>query len=70
MREGQAIYLGTGYVAGVNAPNYDDLPPDFTSDGSIQAQVAIFERVSENSARLMFPFPAVESDFDILWLTR
>lgn len=70
LRDGRAVYIGVGFVAGENPPDYADLPTDFRSDGRIQTDVAIFERVSPTRARLMFPSPAVESDFDILELTR
>ncbi len=69
-RDGRAVYVGVGFVAGQTPPDYADLPADFTSDGTVQTDVAIFERVSPTRARLMFPAPAVESDFDILELTR
>ncbi|AXI41533.1 DUF4893 domain-containing protein [Sulfitobacter sp. SK011] len=69
-RDGRAVYVGVGFVAGVTPPAYADLPPDFRSDGSVQTDVAILERISPTRARLMFPSPAVESDFDILELTR
>jgi hypothetical protein len=70
LREGRAIYVGVGYVAGQTPPAYADLPDDFKSDGEIQTQVAVFERISPTRARLLFPSPAVESAFDILELTR
>ncbi|AXI45487.1 DUF4893 domain-containing protein [Sulfitobacter sp. SK012] len=70
MREGRAVYLGVGFVAGQTPPPYADLAPDFNGDGSIYPDVALFERVSETRARLMFPVPTVESPFDILELTR
>jgi hypothetical protein len=69
-RDGRAIYVGMGYVADTTPPEYANLPSDFRSDGRIQTNVAVFERVSETRARMMFPAPAVESDFDILELTR
>jgi hypothetical protein len=69
-RDGRAVYVGMGYVADEVAPLYSDLPADFASGGRIQTNVAIFERVSDTRARLLFPSPAVESDFDILELTR
>ncbi len=69
-REGRAIYAGVGYIADEDPADYADLPADFTSDGRVQTNVAVFERVSPSRARLMFPAPAVESDFDILELTR
>lgn len=70
LRDGRAIYVGVGFVAGETPPAYADLPADFRSDGRIQTQVAVFERISPTRARLLFPSPAVESDFDILELTR
>ncbi|MGB3245549.1 MAG: DUF4893 domain-containing protein [Sulfitobacter sp.] len=70
LRDGRAIYAGVGFVAGQTPPAYGDLPADFVSNGSVQTQVAVFERISESQARLLFPAPAVESDFDILELTR
>jgi hypothetical protein len=70
MRDGKAVYVGVGYVAGQNPPDYADLPADFTSDGSVQTDVAILERISPTRARLLFPSPVVESRFDILELTR
>ena len=70
LREGRAIYAGVGYVRGETPPDYADLPEDFTSGGKVQSDVAVFQRVSPTRARLLFPSPAVESDFDILELTR
>lgn len=70
LRDGRAVYVGVGFVAGLTPPAYADLPPEFTSDGSMQTDVAVLERISPTRARLMFPSPAVESDFDILELTR
>lgn len=69
-REGRAVYVGMGHVADASPLAYADLPDDFVSDGRIQTNVAVFERISATRARLMFPAPAVESDFDILELTR
>ncbi|MFC6640858.1 hypothetical protein [Sulfitobacter profundi] len=59
-----------GYVRGETPPDYADLPEDFTSGGKVQSDVAVFQRVSPTRARLLFPSPAIESDFDILELTR
>ena len=70
LRDGRAVYVGVGYVADATPPVYADLAPDFTGDGTVQPDVAVFERVSNRRARLMFPAPVVESDFDILELTR
>lgn len=70
LREGRAVYVGVGYVSDATPIDYADLPADFTSDGRMQTDVAVFERISPSQARLMFPAPANESDFDILELTR
>lgn len=70
IRDGRAVYVGVGFVADETPPAYDDLAADFTGDGTIQPDIAVFERVSNSRARLMFPAPVVESDFDILELTR
>lgn len=70
LREGRAVYTGVGYVRGETPPAYADLPEDFTSGGKVQTDVALFQRVGPERARLLFPSPAVESDFDILELTR
>lgn len=70
MRNGRAIYLGVGYVSSEAPQAYTDLEADFEGTGSITPDVAVFERISETRARLMFPAPVNESDFDILELTR
>ncbi len=70
LRDGRAVYAGVGYVNGETAPDYADLPEDFSSGGKVQSDVAVFQRTSPTRARLLFPSPAVESDFDILELTR
>jgi len=70
MRDGRAVYLGVGYVASEAPQAYADLAPDFIGSGTITPDVAVFERVSETRARLLFPAPVNESDFDILELTR
>jgi hypothetical protein len=70
MRDGRAVYLGVGYVADEAPQAYGDLAPDFEGTGTLTPDVAIFERISETRARLMFPAPVNESDFDILELTR
>ncbi|WP_298857950.1 DUF4893 domain-containing protein [uncultured Sulfitobacter sp.] len=70
MREGRAVYLGVGYVSSEEPQNYADLDPAFEGNGTITPDVAVFERISDKRARLMFPAPVNESDFDILELTR
>jgi len=64
------IYLGVGYVADQEPMTYADLPPEEAGDGLYQPQVGIVEQTGPNSARIMFPAPITESDFDVLYLTR
>ena len=70
MREGRAVYLGVGYVSSEEPSDYADLDPAFEGTGAVTPDVAVFERVTQKRARLMFPAPVNESDFDILELTR
>ena len=70
MRDGRAVYLGVGYVSSEAPQSYSELAPDFEGSGTITPDVAVFERVSDTRARLLFPAPVNESDFDILELTR
>lgn len=70
MRDGRAVYLGVGYVASGAPQDYATLAPDFEGTGEVVPDVAVFERISERRARLMFHAPVNESDFDILELTR
>jgi len=70
MREGRAVYLGVGHVSSEEPQDYAKLPPDFEGTSTVFPDVAVFERISERRARLMFPAPVNESDFDILELTR
>lgn len=67
------IYLGTGFVQGSEVPAYADLPADplkSTGAGQIWSDVAIVEAVSPNRARIIFPDPALESELNVIYLTR
>ena len=72
-RSDPAIYRGVGYVSGGPAVDYDGLPPlgqDPVYPGQTVAQIGVFEQMGHGRARLMLPAPILESDFDILYLTR
>lgn len=69
-RDGRAAYIGVGHIAGQTPTAYADLPEDFSSGPQIWTDVAIFERAAPDRARLMFPAPADDSDFEILELYR
>ncbi|TKW66900.1 MAG: DUF4893 domain-containing protein [Paracoccus denitrificans] len=67
------IYLGTGFVEGSDVPAYADLPVDplnSSGAGQIWSDIAIVEAVSDNRARLIFPDPALESQMNVIYLTR
>ncbi|KEJ88033.1 DUF4893 domain-containing protein [Sulfitobacter donghicola] len=70
LRGGRAVYLGVGYHSSETPQDYADLATDFEGTETLTPDVAVFERVSPTRARLMFPAPINESDFDILELTR
>ena len=71
--EGTIEYFGVGHVDGGPATNYAGLPPDDQTPvepGQTVAVIGLFEQMGENRARLLQPGPILESDYDILYLTR
>ena len=68
----RAIYAGTGYVNDNVPTPYRELPEVVLSgDGPQETpDVALFEQVGADRARLIFPAPHLESRLDILELTR
>ena len=72
-RDDAFVFAGVGHVGTTPATDYAGLPPgDQTpvEPNQTVAEIAIWETVSETRARLMFPYPLLESDFDLLILTR
>ena len=69
---GALIYLGTGYVSGDNPPDYTGLPPETDPQASPQRlpQAGLVEMTSDQSGRIILPRPYVESETDLLVLTR
>ena len=70
--EGSLVYLGVGYIAGVEPFTYEqyhagDIP---ASAGQVTSDVGFVELVGSSRARVLFPSPILESDFDVLELTR
>lgn len=70
--DGELRYLGVGHIAGAAPIGYEayhagDIPAEA---GQVTADVGILEVTGPNRARLMLPAPMLESDFDILELTR
>ena len=69
----EALFLGVGHVGDAPDLFYHQFPPtDQTPIGANQTtpDVGLFEQMGPNRARLMFPAPILESEFDILYLTR
>ncbi|KNG95212.1 DUF4893 domain-containing protein [Pseudaestuariivita atlantica] len=71
--EGAVEYYGVGYVLNGPSASYDTLPPESqepVNPGQTVAVIGFFEQMGENRARLLQPDPILESDYDILYLTR
>ncbi len=70
--DGRMVYLGVGYVAGDTPPTYADLPEVDDPDAVPQflPQVAVVEQTGPDTARMLFPYPLVESTFDVIAMTR
>lgn len=67
------IYLGTGYILDdTSPPAYVDLPEVIDIQASPQRvpEVGIVQVIDANHARILFPEPMLESQFNILLLTR
>jgi len=72
-REGRSPFRGVAYVDGGPAADYAALPPDDQTPvepGQTVAVVGTFEQMSATRARLLLPDPILESEYDILYLTR
>lgn len=70
--DGQLIYLGTGFVAGEVPADYADLPPETDPQSTPQfiPEVGLVEMTSPRAGRIIFPRPHLESETDLLVLTR
>lgn len=68
----QLIYLGTGFVAGEEPPPYADLPPvvDPQAVPQFMPQIGVIELTGPDRGRIIFPRPHLESETDILLLSR
>ncbi len=66
-------FLGVGHVGESPATGYADLPPDDQTPvepNQTHTVAGLLEQMSPTRARLLLPAPILESDFDILYLTR
>ena len=66
------VYLGTDYIRGTNPPAYDQLPSkaDPTSVTQFYPDAGILEVTGPAQARIILPEPHLESDLNVLTLTR
>lgn len=71
-QDGQIIFTGVGYTGDAPAVTYDAFPDQQQPVDPNQTVpvVGILEQTGPDSARLMMPYPLLESTFDILWLSR
>ena len=69
---GSLIYVGTGFIAGDTPPDYAELPENVNTASAPQRvpQVGRVEMTSPNAGRILFPRPYLDSDLDLLVLTR
>lgn len=70
LRQGQMIYLGTGYDPSVLPTPYSDLPTVMIDGDRQFPQIGVVEQSGAASARILFPAPVTGSNFDLLYLTR
>ncbi|MBW7056693.1 DUF4893 domain-containing protein [Paracoccus bogoriensis] len=70
--DGEVIYLGTAFVAGETPPDYADLPPEIDPGATPQfmPEVGRVQIVDGNAARIILPMPHLESDLNIVLLSR
>jgi hypothetical protein len=67
------LYLGVGFVGDRPATDYEgflSLEQAPVEPGQTVPQVGIFEQMGPDRARLLLPSPLLESDYDIIYLTR
>lgn len=66
------IYLGTGYIAGDTAPDYDALPEavDPGAQPQVMPEIGLVEITGPDRGRIIFPRPYLESELNLLDLRR
>lgn len=72
VQDGVNIFTGVGYTGDAPAMTYDAFPESQQPVDPNQTVpvVGIVEQTGPDNARLMMPYPLLESTFDVLWLTR
>ncbi|WP_265499639.1 DUF4893 domain-containing protein [Paracoccus beibuensis] len=70
--KGREVYLGTGYVAGQEPLPYAQLPDEIdpTAIPQLVPEVGAVEVVSPARARILLPLPVLESEMNLLLLSR
>lgn len=69
---GAMVLAGVAYIAGDTPPDYGALPEavDVSATPQILPAIGRIEMTGPNTARILFPFPFIESTLDILQLSR
>ena len=70
LRDEGMVLTGTGFVEGTGPIAYEEFAEDFETDGTVWPIVGIVEQVTQTRARVLMPWPLVESAFDVMELTR
>lgn len=70
--DGRLVYLGTAHVAGETPLPYDRLPAEIDPSASPQLvpEVGLVEVTGPGRARIILPLPMLESDLNLLLLSR
>jgi len=70
--DGQTVYLGTAFVAGDTPLPYGELPAEVDPGATPQLtpEVGLVEVTGDKAARILLPLPWLESELNVLMLTR
>lgn len=72
LRGEQMVYAGTGFIAGDTPPPYAELPADVdvTANPQRVPEVGVVEFTGADKGRMILPLPHLESDLNLLLLSR
>jgi hypothetical protein len=72
LRGEQMVYAGTGFIAGDTPPPYAELPADtdVTANPQRVPEVGVVEFTSGSKGRMILPLPYLESELNLLLLSR
>lgn len=72
IHDGQLIYAGTGFIADDTPPPYEDLPAEVNPQATPQRmpEVGLVEMTGPDRGYILFPDPYLESQMNVMLLTR